>query len=61
MGYWSKIMERINIIDINMDSLFKETPEQAYLDAYIFNTGRTPIKLKNTLKDKVPIQQTFHF
>ena len=62
MGYWPKIMERIRIIDINMDMLLTEKPEQAYLDAYIFNTGKTPIKLKSVVtKEKVPIQQTLIF
>lgn len=62
MGIWPRIMERINIMDINMDTLIKQRPEQAYLDAYLYNTGKTPIKLTPAApKEKVPIQQTLPF
>jgi len=60
LGIWPKIMERIRIMDINMDMLLTEKPEQAYLDAYLYNTGKTPIKLKSVVaKEKVPIHKHF--
>jgi len=58
MGYWPKIMERVHIIDKNMDMLLTEKPQQAYLDAFLYGTT-TPIKTKSVIiKEKVPIQQT---
>jgi hypothetical protein len=32
LGYWPKILERIHILDINMNLMFKEEPVQCYLD-----------------------------
>ena len=61
MGYWPKIMERVHIIDKNMDMLLTERPQQTYLDAFLYDTP-TPVKTKPvTIKEKVPIQQTFSF
>lgn len=61
MGYWPKIMERVHIIDKNMDMLLTEKPQQAYLDAFLYDAP-THVKSKPvTIKEKVPIQQTFSF
>lgn len=38
MGHWPWIMERINIINLELDSLLGEKPSQAYLDTYLYNT-----------------------
>ena len=38
MGYWSKIMEHIHLIDLNIQLIFTEKPYQCYLDAYLYNT-----------------------
>lgn len=56
MGYWPKIMERVHIIDKNMDMLLTEKPQQTYLDAFLYDAP-TPVK-SNVIKEKVPIQQT---
>jgi len=58
MGYWPKIMERVHIIDKNMDMLLTERPQQTYLDAFLYDTP-APVKTKPaTIKEKIPIQQT---
>ena len=38
LSYWPKILEKIHILDINMNLMFKEEPKQCYLDTYICNT-----------------------
>lgn len=38
MGYWAWIMERINIINMELDSLIVEKPSQGYLDTYLYIT-----------------------
>ena len=38
IGYWTRILESINILDLNINLIFKEEPKQCYLDTYICNT-----------------------
>jgi hypothetical protein len=40
IGYWPKIIEKVQILDVNIDSLFKKEPLQCYLDAYLYHTVR---------------------
>ena len=42
LGYWPKIMERIHLLDLNMDLIFKNEPLQCYLDAYLYNIIQSP-------------------
>ena len=58
LGYWPKIMERIHILDVNIDSILKKEPIQAYLDASIYNTVKSSNKNVTTSKRKVEVQQT---
>ena len=59
IGYWPKIMEKVNILDVNMDSLLKKEPlQQSYLDASLYNTIKSPNKNYEVSKKKLPIQQT---
>lgn len=37
MGEWMWIMERVHIINNNLEDFFTETPCQGYLDTYIHN------------------------
>lgn len=37
IGYWPKIMERVNLIDIEMDLIFEKENLQSYLDVYIYS------------------------
>lgn len=37
MGYWPKIMERVHILDLNMDLIFKNELLQSYLDSYLYS------------------------
>ncbi len=58
IGYWPKIMERVHLLDRNMDLIFEKQPLQCYLDTYLYNTilevekevaaseRKAPIKLK---------------
>ncbi|MBZ2164487.1 hypothetical protein [Methanobacterium spitsbergense] len=61
IGYWPKILQRIHLLDKNIDSILTKEPLQTYLDASIYNTNKTAIKLKVVPKDKVIIQQTLPF
>lgn len=38
LGYWPKILERVHILDLNINLIFKNKPLQCYLDAYIYDT-----------------------
>jgi hypothetical protein len=59
LGLWPKIMERIQILDINMDSILKKEPLQCYLDASLYETVQNPSRhVFVPSKKKVPIQQT---
>jgi hypothetical protein len=56
IGYWPKILERIHILDMNMDSLLKKEPLQCYLDASLYNTIRSSHKNVVVTKRKVSEQ-----
>ena len=58
LGHWPKIMDRIHIIDVNMDSLLKTEPLQCYLDASLYNTIKSPNKKVAVSKKKLSIQST---
>jgi len=38
MGVWPKIMERIHILSLNLESIFNKKPLQTYLDSYIYES-----------------------
>jgi hypothetical protein len=56
LGYWTKILERINILDLNINSMFKKQPVQCYLDAYLYNTIRSSEKKVALSGNKVSVQ-----
>jgi hypothetical protein len=56
MGYWPKILERVHILNRNMDSILKKEPLQCYLDACLYNNVRSPHKNVAVSKRKVPVQ-----
>ena len=59
LGYWPKILERIYILDLNMDLIFQEEPTQCYLDTYVYDTIRSSQKEVTESKRKVPVQLKF--
>jgi hypothetical protein len=42
IGYWPKIMQSVGMIDFNMDLIFEKEPMQSYLDAYLYNSVKSP-------------------
>jgi hypothetical protein len=59
LGYWPKIMEKVHIIDANMESILTKEPSlQTYLDASIYNTIKSPHKNVAVAKKKIPVQTT---
>ncbi len=57
IGYWPKILERVHILDVNMDSILKKEPSlQCYLDASLYNTVKSSNKNIAVAKKKVPVQ-----
>ena len=44
LGHWPQIMEKVHLLDKNMDEIFKEEPLQCYLDAYLYDTIRSSKK-----------------
>ncbi|MBZ2167039.1 hypothetical protein [Methanobacterium spitsbergense] len=60
IGYWPKLMEKVHIIDVNMESILTKEPSlQTYLDASIYNTVKTTHKNVTASKRKVEVQSTF--
>jgi len=55
IGYWPKIMERVHILDANMDSIFKKDPLQCYLDTYFYETASRSKKKAVTPENTVSI------
>ena len=58
IGYWPKILDRIHLLDMNMDSILKKEPIQSYLDASLYNTVRSSHKNVAVSKKKVSGQLT---
>jgi hypothetical protein len=59
LGYWPKLMEKVHILDVNMESILTKEPSlQIYLDASIYNTIKSPHKNVTTSKRKVEVQST---
>ena len=56
IGYWTRILERINILDLNINLMLKEEPMQCYLDAYLYNTIKSSKNKVATSPRKVPTQ-----
>ena len=53
LGYWPKLMEKVHILDVNMESILTKEPSlQSYLDASIYNTIKVLIKTLQYLKRK---------
>jgi hypothetical protein len=57
LGYWLKLMGKIHILDVNIESILTKEPSlQSYLDASIYNTVKSPHKKVIVAKRKVPGQ-----
>lgn len=56
LGYWPKIMERVHILDRNMDLLFEKDQKQSYLDAYLYNTIQNSEKKDSTSEKTIPVK-----
>ncbi len=56
IGYWPKILGRVYILDVNLDSILKEEPVQCYLDACLYSTLRSSHKNVLTSKRKASVQ-----
>jgi hypothetical protein len=56
IGYWPKILGRVYILDVNLDSILKEEPVQCYLDACLYSTIQNSHKKVLTSKRKASVQ-----
>jgi hypothetical protein len=52
IGLWPQIMERIHIIDVNIEDFLMQEPIQTHLDAYLFNQTKfsSPEPLESGVK-----------
>jgi hypothetical protein len=52
IGLWPQIMERIHIIDVNVEDFLMQEPVQTHLDAFLYNQTKssTPELLKSEVK-----------
>ncbi len=55
MGLWPKIMERIHIINVNMEDFLMQEPVQTHLDAFLYN--QTKSKSSELLKPGVKVAE----
>jgi hypothetical protein len=55
MGLWPKIMERIHIIDVNIEDFLMQEPVQTHLDAFLYN--QTKSKSSELLKSGVKVAE----
>jgi hypothetical protein len=53
IGVWPKIMERIRLLDLNLESIFSNKPLQTYLDTYIYDTADLPEIIVESSSDVV--------
>lgn len=54
LGYWPKIMERVHILDRNMDLIFESESWQCYLDTYLYkNTLKVAPSLKKGIRTHI--------
>ena len=56
IGYWPKILEKVYIMDKNMDSILKEEPLQCYLDAFLYSTIGSSNKNLAGSRRKAPVK-----
>jgi len=56
IGYWPKILDRIYILDRNMDSILENEPYQCYLDSSLYNAIQSSNKKVAESKRRIPIQ-----
>ena len=56
IGYWTIILERIHILDLNINLMLKKEPIQCYLDAYLYNTIKSSKNKVAASPRKVPTQ-----
>jgi hypothetical protein len=56
IAHWPKILERVHILDMNMDSILTKEPFQCYLDASLYNTIRSSHQNVAVSKRKVSVQ-----
>ena len=62
IGYWPKILQRIHLLDRNIDSILtKEASLQCYLDASFYNTYKALIRTFQYLKRKLKHSKHFQF
>ena len=56
IGYWTIILERIHILDLNINLMLKKEPIQCYHDAYLYNTIKSSKNKVAASPRKVPTQ-----
>ncbi|MBZ2165822.1 hypothetical protein [Methanobacterium spitsbergense] len=53
IGYWPKLMEKVHILDVNMESILTKEPIQAYMNSSPYNTVKSSQKNIARSKRKV--------
>jgi len=54
LGYWPDIMEKVKLIEININLIFDQRPLQTYLDAYLYGTVTDYVDAAADFESKVP-------
>lgn len=61
IGYWPQILEKIHLLNLNMEETFKKESLECYLDAYLFNTIKTEETGSIVSRETVSVKnQTFN-
>ncbi len=56
LGVWPKIMERIHLLNLNLETIFSNKPLQTYLDIYVYDNTELPEIVTESLNDMVTVE-----
>lgn len=56
LGLWPKIMERIHLLNLNLETIFSNKPLQTYLDTYVYDNTELPEIVTESLNDMVTVE-----
>ncbi|WP_321421250.1 hypothetical protein [uncultured Methanobacterium sp.] len=56
LGAWPKIMERVHLLNLNLETIFSNKPLQTYLDTYVYDNTELPEIVTESLNGMVTVE-----
>lgn len=56
LGVWPRIMERVHLLNLNLETIFSNKPLQAYLDTYVYDNTELPEIATESLNGMVTVE-----